>query len=284
MGAMSNTTTIDCFAGIPPRRGYVHAGATRLSYLEWGDEGSPLLLLHGITSSARSWWRVAPALAAQGYHVYALDLPGHGESDETGDHRIANIAALVGAAMRALGLDRVTLIGHSWGGATTLALASSSDDRSLLARVALVDPALRMSPAAGDSRLPTFLEGVGQPPETTLPAIRAKNPDWHECDFFWKGEALQQCRSAAVRGVFLESGEWDLSASVAQVDVPLLLLVADTQYTVIAPDALAVAERALRPGLGRLAKIPDTTHNMHRGSGFDATMPVLMAWLAETRG
>jgi pimeloyl-ACP methyl ester carboxylesterase len=141
-----------------------------------------------------------------------------------------------------------------------------------------------MSSATAEERLPFFLQGVGDPPETTLPTIRANNPDWHECDAFFKGEALQQCRAGAVRGLFLESGEWDVAADVAQVDVPLLLLVADAQYTVIAPDALAVAEQALRPGLGRMVVIPGTTHNMHRGSGFEATLPVIMAWLAENRG
>jgi pimeloyl-ACP methyl ester carboxylesterase len=279
---MTNSAPTDCSAGLSPSRGYVQAGATRLSYLDWGGQGAPLLLLHGITSSARSWWRVAPVLAAQGYHVYALDLPGHGESAETGDHRIANIAALVGIAIRELGLERPTLIGHSWGGATTLALAA--EDRSLLARAVLVDPAVRMSRATAEERLPFFLQGVGDPPEVTLPAVRANNPDWHECDFFWKGEAFAQCRAAAVRGLFLESGEWDLSATYAQVDVPLLLLVADPVYTVIAPDALAAVEQALRPDLGRIAIIPGTTHNMHRGGGFDATIPVLTGWLAETRG
>jgi pimeloyl-ACP methyl ester carboxylesterase len=279
---MTNSTPTDCFAGLKPSRGCLQAGATRLSYLDWGGQGAPLLLLHGITSSARSWWRVAPALAAQGYHVYALDLPGHGESAETSDHRIANIAALVGGAIRELGLERPTLIGHSWGGATALALAA--DDRSLLARAVLVDPALRMAPATAEERLSFFLQGVGDPPEVTLPTVRANNPDWHECDFFWKGEAFEQCRAAAVRGLFLQSGEWDLTGTFAQVDVPLLLLVADPQYTVIAPDALAAAEQALRPDLGRIAVIPGTTHNMHRGAGFEATLPVLTAWLAETRG
>ena len=277
---MTTSTPTDCFAGLPPSRGHLQAGATRLSYLDWGGQGAPLLLLHGITSSARGWWRAAPALAALSYHVYALDLPGHGESAETGDHRIANIASLVGTAIHELGLDQPTLIGHSWGGATALTLAS--EERSLLARVALVDPALRMLPAIAEDRLPFFLQGVGDPPATTLPTVRANNPDWHECDFFWKGEAFQQCRAVAVRGLFLESGEWDLSAHFAQVDIPLLLLVADPQYTVIAPDALAAAKRALRPDLGRMAVIPGATHNMHRGGGFEPTMRALSAWLAET--
>jgi pimeloyl-ACP methyl ester carboxylesterase len=281
---MTEITSIDCSGETPPRRSYVHAGATRLAYLEWGEQGAPVVLLHGITSSARSWWRVAPALVAQGYHVYAFDLPGHGESDETDDHRIAHIASLVGAAMRALSLAGVTLVGHSWGGATALSLASAGDDRALPARVALVDPALRIAPDSAEARLANFLVGVGDLPAQTLPAIRANNPDWHECDVFWKAEALQQCRAAAVRGLFLTSGAWDLSASFVQVDVPLLLLVADPQHTVIAPDALAVAERSLRPGLGRAATLPGTTHNMHRGGGYDATMQALTAWLVETAG
>src|SRR5262245_32242021 len=145
MSIMTNSTPNDCFADAPPSRGYVQAGPTRLAYLDWGGQGAPLLLLHGITSSARSWWRVAPTLAAEGYHVYALDLPGHGESAETNDHRIANIAALTGATIRALGLDQPTLIGHSWGGATALALAGADPGR--LARVVLVDPALRVNAA-----------------------------------------------------------------------------------------------------------------------------------------
>ncbi len=74
-----------------------------------------------------------------------------------------------------------------------------------------IDPALRMSPETGAPRLPNYLVGLGQPPEETLPAVRANNPDWHECDFYWKGEAFQQCRAAAVRGLFVESGEWDIS-------------------------------------------------------------------------
>src|SRR5687767_1783786 len=142
------TTPTDCTAGLAPQRGYVQANDTRLAYLEWGTEGRPLVLLHGITSSARTWWRAAPALVAQGYHVYALDLPGHGESDETGDHRIENIAALVAAALRALDLAGAVLIGHSWGGAMALALAIG-EDRELLSRVVAIDPALRMSPATG---------------------------------------------------------------------------------------------------------------------------------------
>jgi pimeloyl-ACP methyl ester carboxylesterase len=283
---MSVSAVLDRYAGLPPRRGELQAGSTRLAYLDWGSTGRhaerPLVLLHGITSSARAWWRVAPALASQGYHVYAFDMPGHGQSAETSDHRIEHIAELAAGAIRALGLEGVALIGHSWGGATALALASSAAGRELLSQVVLVDPALRMTPETGAARMPNYLMGVGDPPERTLPTVRANNPDWHEHDFFWKGEAFQQCRAEAVRGLFLGSGSWDLTDRFAQVDIPLLLLVADPQYTVIALDALAAAERGLRPGLGQLLVIPGTTHNMLRGDGYAPTMAALMAWLSDS--
>ncbi|MCU0494200.1 MAG: alpha/beta hydrolase, partial [Chloroflexaceae bacterium] len=112
---------LDCSGGLTPRRGTTQAGHIQLSYLEWGTAGRHMLLLHGITSSAASWWQVAPALARQGYHVFAFDMPGHGLSDTTDDHRIDAIAATVAAAARARSLDNPVVIGHSWGGATTLA-------------------------------------------------------------------------------------------------------------------------------------------------------------------
>jgi pimeloyl-ACP methyl ester carboxylesterase len=283
---MSTTTDLDRFAGIPPYRSDIQAGPTRLSYLSWashqGQPGRALVLLHGITSSARAWWRVAPALVAQGYQVYAIDMPGHGQSDETDDHRIEHIAELMAEAIQGLGLRDVALIGHSWGGATALTLASSAAGRELLGRVVLVDPALRMTPESGAERLPTYLVGVGDPPEQTLPTVRANNPDWHAYDVYWKGEAFQQCRAAAVRGLFVGSGVWDLTDRFAQVAIPMLLLVADTRYTVIAPEALAAAERGLRAGLGEMMIIPDTTHNMLRGDGYEPTMAALSAWLSNS--
>jgi pimeloyl-ACP methyl ester carboxylesterase len=48
--------------GIAAERGYLQIGATRLSYLTWAGAGPPVLLLHGITSSAATLWQVGSAL------------------------------------------------------------------------------------------------------------------------------------------------------------------------------------------------------------------------------
>src|SRR3982751_197816 len=110
------TTDQGCVAGLEPTRKTAQAGGVELSYLEWGERGAPLVLLHGITSSARGWWRVAPELARLGYHVYALDLPGHGQSQLTADHRIDQIARRIEDLVAALQLANPVVIGHSWGG------------------------------------------------------------------------------------------------------------------------------------------------------------------------
>jgi pimeloyl-ACP methyl ester carboxylesterase len=273
-GGMTTNELPECGAGLAPTRKQIRAGDVTFSYLEWGENGAPLLLLHGITSSARGWWRVAPALVALGYHVYALDMPGHGQSQLIDAHRIDQIARHIGQVLDALQLVEPVAIGHSWGGAVALELAASI----AVARVALVDPLLALSSEKGALRLATYLEGVGMPPEVTLPAIRAANPDWHPCDFVWKGEALQQCRADAVRGLFIGSGDWDLTPLFGRIEVPLLLLLADPQYSVIAPATLSAVEAALRPEIGEVTRIAGTNHNMFRG-GFAPFMRVLLRWL-----
>jgi pimeloyl-ACP methyl ester carboxylesterase len=265
-----------CVGGLEPSRGQVHAGGIIFSYLEWGESGAPLLLLHGITSSARGWWRVAPELVALGYHVYAPDMPGHGQSQLVDAHRIDQIARRIGDVLDTLQLAKPVVIGHSWGGAVALELAASI----VVARVALVDPLLALSSERGALRLPAYLEGLGLSPDATLPAIRAANPDWHACDFVWKGEALQQCRADAVRGLFIGSGDWDLTPLFSRIEVPLLLLLADPQYSVIAPATLSAVEEALRPDLGQVTRVAGTNHNMFRG-GFVPFMRVLLPWLSQ---
>ncbi len=53
----------------------------RLTLERWGEEGRPLaVLVHGVTASSRTWWRVGPWFARAGWRVVAVDLRGHGKS------------------------------------------------------------------------------------------------------------------------------------------------------------------------------------------------------------
>ncbi|MHB9032959.1 MAG: alpha/beta fold hydrolase [Anaerolineae bacterium] len=90
-----------------------------LEYAQQGaPAGQPLVLLHGFGDSWHTWERVLPHLPERELRVYALSQRGHGNSDKPADgYGIDQLASDLAAFLAALGLERVTLCGHSMGGA-----------------------------------------------------------------------------------------------------------------------------------------------------------------------
>lgn len=96
-----------------------------VSYLEAGRPGAPVVvMLHGLASNAATWESVMPQLA-QHVHVIAPDLLGHGESAKprSGDYTLGGHATGVRDLMVALGVERATVAGHSFGGGVTMQFA-----------------------------------------------------------------------------------------------------------------------------------------------------------------
>ena len=90
-------------------------GRPGLNLLDWGGEGTPVLLLHGMAGNAHWWDKVAPRL--DGLRAVALDFRGHGDSDwlEDGNYDPRGFEEDVLAAARFLGWSRFMLVGHSMG-------------------------------------------------------------------------------------------------------------------------------------------------------------------------
>jgi pimeloyl-ACP methyl ester carboxylesterase len=179
------------------------------SALAWGDPGSrPLLLIHGVTSSAATWWQIGPGLAATGRLVVAVDLPGHGRTGQwRGHHRFRDNAADVAVFVRAAGLERdgLQVVGHSWGAMTAAALPAAGLRPETLV---LVDPPVLghavMSQIASDATEQAYADI-----DEASSVVRADNPDWDEGDIRAKAEALTQLDEAAARSVLLDNGDWD---------------------------------------------------------------------------
>ncbi|MFG1873189.1 alpha/beta fold hydrolase [Micromonospora arborensis] len=96
-------------------RGYFAVEGRRLSYLDFGGPGTPLLALHGHYNEASAWAPLAEALAPQ-WRVIALDQRGHGESDRAGSYDRDDYVADLAAFHHHLGVGPVAILGHSLGG------------------------------------------------------------------------------------------------------------------------------------------------------------------------
>jgi len=156
-------------------------GGPRLAIRRGDGAGRPFLLVHGLASNARLWDGVAARLLAAGHAVVAVDLRGHGRSEQTaGGYTTEQAAADLAALCGLLGLTgdrRPVAAGQSWGGNVVLTLAAA---HGAAAAVGLVDGgwiSLRERFATFEecwaALAPPVLDGV------TLEAITARLRQWH---------------------------------------------------------------------------------------------------------
>jgi pimeloyl-ACP methyl ester carboxylesterase len=117
----------------------VNAGRLELHVAEVGT-GPAVLLLHGFPAYWADWREQMLALAAAGFRVLAPDLPGYAESDKlpnTLDYRSTLLASDIAGLISALGLTRVNVVGHDWGG--TLAYCLASEHPEVVGRLVVMN-------------------------------------------------------------------------------------------------------------------------------------------------
>lgn len=117
--------------------------APPLHVTEFGPaDGPPVLALHGVTGHSRRWQVLAEALPA--LRLVAVDLRGHGHSPWAPPWHLEQHVADALAVLDRLGLDRVDVAGHSFGGAIAVHLARTAPER--VRRLVLLDPAIGLDP------------------------------------------------------------------------------------------------------------------------------------------
>ncbi|WP_160135053.1 alpha/beta fold hydrolase [Halococcus salsus] len=111
-----------------------------IRYFVAGEESEkpPVVLLHGIGLDAAdvSWKHALPAFAAD-RRVFALDFPGHGESDTLPSYTHQNYLETLDRFLTALDIERASLVGISMGGG--VALGAALEDPERIERLVLVD-------------------------------------------------------------------------------------------------------------------------------------------------
>jgi pimeloyl-ACP methyl ester carboxylesterase len=143
---------------------YTNVAGEKIFYVH--HQGAPkgqrtLVFVHGAGGSHLNW---PPQLRRlSGANTYTLDLPGHGQSEGQGRRSIKAYADFVATFLETLRLEKVTLVGHSMGGATALDFALRYPEE--LAGLVLVGSGARLRVA------PAILNGIRQDFEATVRLI-----------------------------------------------------------------------------------------------------------------
>jgi len=234
-----------------------------------GGAGAPLVYLHGGGAAGR--WRRFHALLAERFEVYAPDHPGFGASDERAD--VADVAGLARhyvELLDRLGLERVLLVGASFGGRVACEAALLAPER--FSRLVLLAPV-----------------GLDMPehPVTPLfprPREEARAMLFHDPELarrFSAGTALGCVlgteRDHAALGRFMAQPPGDLGPRLAEIAAPTLLIWGESDQVVPAAHGERFAE--LMPN-ARLETIADCGH----GSPFEAPEAVTRAILNFDQG
>jgi len=173
-----------------PRVTIVHANDTDLAVHDWGGDGPNVMLVHATGLSARTWDPVVATLP-EDWRVMAIDLRGHGLSPAPDPvaprFRWRQFGEDIAAAIEALGLEDVLVVGHSMGGHSAVAAALEAPER--ITRLLLLDPTLSARPPEGT---PSPAEAAEQPsarrrrtwasPEEFFDRLRTQRPfaTWDE--------------------------------------------------------------------------------------------------------
>ena len=180
-----------------------------------------VLLIHGMSSSRRTWWRVGPDLEARGWDVGTVDLPGHGGRPIGAVRSVAALAEDVVAQHP----DGPTLVvGHSLGAIVALELVAAIPT---YARGLLLEdpPALSARRAGGDvaGDIGREVLRARADPHSAIEAMLAGHPSWSRRDArsLLEGRLMTDPQLAQ-----LSPGDitWDLPALVEASPVPVALV------------------------------------------------------------
>jgi pimeloyl-ACP methyl ester carboxylesterase len=149
---------------VEPVSHYFYSDRLKLQFWDWGTDGKPaLILVHGGLDHARSWDWVARALRDD-YHVYAMDLRGHGNSAWApgAPYSVAEHVLDLSALADIIHAFPVTIIGHSLGGILTLLYAGIYPDRvkKIVAIEGLGPPPNHRVHAPASERMRGWIEAI----------------------------------------------------------------------------------------------------------------------------
>ena len=220
-------------------------------------DATPWLLIHGLAADADAWVFIEKELAASA-PVFRLELPCHGNSPRHRVKNFAHLAAYVRKAFDALNVDRARLIGHSLGGALSIALADT--------RPRNIESLTLLSPAGlGPQINGEILDGIARAStaESLGPWLRlmTANPDLLSENYISaammarKDPDLRRAQHALQKAVFPDHTQnFDLTAALHRLTCPTRIIFGKKDQVIPWSHALKA------PGNVSLNLFPDVGH------------------------
>lgn len=245
-----------------------HDGAEMATYAFGSEARPPLLLLHGAGGSTRTETLALARSLQTDFRVVAFDLPGHGQSGEADAEApitFERMQAATGAVLDALGWDRATLAGYSFGGAIALFFAAQHPARveRLVAHATNVfwDEAMVRAMA---KRL-------------NVPALQRRADLWAVLDASHGGRAVALFPRVAAFSATIPAFRGEAERLVGQVACPTLLTAGDRDD--MFPLDATLALHAALPGAA-LGVLPGLRHRLDA----NAARRVAAEWKTWLRG
>ena len=258
--------------------GDVQGNDITIHYSRTGDKNNPsVLLLHGITDSGRCWSRMAADLAGS-YDVIMTDARGHGHSGTSAaEVSIALLADDAAAVIRALGLQKPFLVGHSMGGITAATVAANYPD--VVRAIVLEDPALQdKPPSQTDINKGLLVTGEEQPAQSgwqwlfelrALPREEriargfALNPTWAQEEIIPWADSKAEMNIAMLEPALAAVSNSRWREIMARIQCPILLITGDPELgVVVTPEVAQQAAQLWKQG--EVVHIAGAGHNIRR--------------------
>ena len=179
-----------------------------------------VLFIHG-AGGGQYTWSYQKGFFEKEFNPIIVELPGHGASGGEGEEDVGKYAEHIYAFLKALGLEKVFLVGHSMGGAITQTLALTH--AGMMKGIVLVGTGARLKV------FPMILDGIRNNFEETVRKInqfafsRKVLVDLIEKSLSF----MSQCRPEVLYGDFLACDRFDRMSEVEKIILPTLILCGD---------------------------------------------------------
>ena len=245
---------------------YIQANGINIYYEEFGSGSTPLILIHGGTSTLDDWKPLIPSFEPH-FHIYTLDSRAHGKTDNpSGRLSYRVMADDVAAFIQVLGIPRPLVCGYSDGGQVALELALRYPG---LTRALVIGAAWYKFSEAYVNALKTW--GFERPGEYDFDWVQANFPhfveEWKvkhhpEDPDYWKTLLLQ------ISELWLTPLNYT-AEDFKQVSDPTLILMGDRDGMIPLSDATEMyqmipnAELAILPNADHLGVVTDPETFLH---------------------